>query len=403
MAVGLNAPDQLCEIDGIELATVAAALRYVDRDDLLLLTCAVGTTAAAVFTQNKYAAAPVFVAKQHLEHGAPRALLINAGNANAGTGKLGIDNARANCVQVADLLDVEPFEVLPFSTGVIGEQLSMDKMRAGIEQLVQGLAPNNWRAAADAIMTTDTVAKGVSKKVKLGDQIVTITGITKGSGMIYPDMATMLAYVATDAAIEQPILQEMLARATRASFNRITVDGDTSTNDAVVALATGRSNAKVVDAAASEKFYQAFEGVLVSLATSVVRDGEGATKFVKIEVSSGLAEQDCEKIAYSVAHSPLVKTALFASDPNWGRILAAIGKVDVASLDIDKVNIQINGESLIESGEPAASYTEEIGKRVFTQQEITISIDLGLGDKAYHVWTSDLSHDYVSINADYRS
>ncbi|MCL4149802.1 UNVERIFIED_CONTAM: hypothetical protein GTU68_044560 [Idotea baltica] len=369
---------------------------------MVLFKLAEGTNTAAVFTKNKYCAAPVIVARQHLSKTPPRALLINAGNANAGTGQIGLDNARQSCQATAKVFGLEAEQVLPFSTGVIGEQLPMDKVLNGINTASTSLSKNNWLTAAAAIMTTDTLAKGVSECVRIGNQEVTITGIAKGSGMICPDMATLLSYVATDADISVDKLQNFLELGANASFNRITVDSDTSTNDALVLVATGKSGV-IVDDENTVKFSQALEKVLVALATSVVRDGEGATKFVKIEVLNGVSEVDCESIAYSVAHSPLVKTALFASDPNWGRILAAVGKADVEQLDIDKINIQINGQPLIESGQPAATYTEEIGQSIFQQAEITISIDLALGDQHYHVWTSDLSHEYVSINADYRS
>ena len=402
MAVGLKSPEGLLAIEGIEIATVEANLRYQDRDDLVLFSLAEGSNTAAVFTKNKYCAAPVVIARQHLAKTKPRALLINAGNANAGTGQLGLENTLQSCQATAQALGFEAEQVLPFSTGVIGEQLPMDKLLKGISQVSKNLSSSHWLEAASAIMTTDTLAKGVSESVLIDDKPVTITGIAKGSGMICPNMATLLSYVATDADISADQLQDLLEQGTDASFNRITVDGDTSTNDALVLIATGKSTV-VINKNNLAIFYQALEKVLVSLATSVIRDGEGATKFVKVEVTNGVSETDCESIAYSVAHSPLVKTALFASDPNWGRILAAIGKADVEHLDIDKVNIQINDQPLIESGQPAPCYTEEIGQTVFQQTEITISIDLALGDQHYHVWTSDLSHDYVSINADYRS
>lgn len=405
MSVGLAEPEKLYPVAGVELATTASGIRYEGREDLLLMTLAEGSTAAAVFTQNRVCAAPVFVAKQHLQTTPPRALLINSGNANAVTGDLGMENANSSCALVAQLLDVNSDEVLPFSTGVIGEQLPMDKMATGIADLASNLSADNWLSAATAIMTTDTVAKGFSEQLELKGNTVTITGIAKGSGMICPNMATLLSYVATDADIDQNLLQSMLEQVTAVSFNRITVDSDTSTNDSLVLLATGKSGVHIStdDQAPYLAFYAALERVLISLATAIVRDGEGATKFVNVDVIGGVTEDDCRAVAYSVANSPLVKTALFASDPNWGRILMAIGKADAENLDVDKLNVLINGQVLIKNGQPADSYCEEIGQAVFSQEEITITIDLASGGNSYNVWTSDLSHDYVSINADYRS
>ena len=413
MAVGLKEPGNLLAVNGVRLMTAEAGVRYTNRDDMLLMEIAEGSSVAAVFTQNKYCAAPVIVAKEHIAQMPVRALLINAGNANAGTGKQGLDNARQTCAWVSKAFDLLPQQILPFSTGVIGEQLPMDAMLNGVSELVEGLSEasngrseNNWLSAAKAIMTTDTRAKAISRQIELDGHSITITGIAKGSGMICPNMATMLSYVATDADIEAELLQALLCKANNASFNRITVDSDTSTNDALVLIATAKSSAaKISDetSAATQTFYQALEQVLIELATAVVRDGEGATKFVKVEVGGGVSEADCEAIAYSVAHSPLVKTALFASDPNWGRILAAIGKAPIDNLELDKVDISVNNVALIVSGEPAVGYTEAAGKQVFEQDDITISIDLNLASADYHVWTSDLSHEYVSINADYRS
>jgi len=308
-----------------------------------------------------------------------------------------------NCSDVASTLGIDTQQVLPFSTGVIGEQLNMSAMSNGIAVLSKQLSNDNWLAAAEAIMTTDTVAKAVSRQIDIAGELVIITGIAKGSGMMCPNMATMLAYVATDANISSEVVDGLLQRGTAASFNRITVDGDTSTNDALVLIATGKAQPKALGGDALEVFYRALEQVLIELATAIVRDAEGATKFVKIEVSSGSDEADCSAIAYSIAHSPLVKTALFASDPNWGRILMALGKAPIDTLDMDLVDIKIGDVLLIEKGQPAASYTEESGKAVFEQQEIHIHIELNQGHESAHVWTSDLSHDYVSINADYRS
>jgi glutamate N-acetyltransferase/amino-acid N-acetyltransferase len=317
-----------------------------------------------------------------------------------------VDNALSSCAQVAEQLSLRPEQVLPFSTGVIGEQLPMPAVSAGINLLVNNGIEDNWLAAATAIMTTDTVAKGVSETLDLDGHIITVTGIAKGSGMICPNMATLLSYVATDASVDKVTLQAMLDCATEASFNRITVDSDTSTNDALMLMATGEGGNSEISSLAdprAEQLYSAIEKVLIRLATAVIRDAEGASKFVKIEIVNSISVADAKSIAYSVAHSPLVKTALFASDPNWGRLLMAVGKADVDTLDISAMNLSINGVALIEHGEPAVTYTEAAGKEVFQQSEIEIRIDLNAGDQSFHVWTSDLSHDYVSINADYRS
>ncbi|MFT5135308.1 MAG: glutamate N-acetyltransferase/amino-acid N-acetyltransferase [Arenicella sp.] len=406
MPVGLNPPATLSIVKGVRLATTAAGIKYPEREDMLLITLPEDSTVAGVFTQNKFCAAPVTLAKQNLQGGAVRALLINSGNANAGTGSQGMDNALSSCAQVAQQLSLRPEQVLPFSTGVIGEQLPMPEMSAGIKQLVNKGIEDNWLAGATSIMTTDTVAKAVSQTLDLDGHIVTITGIAKGSGMICPNMATLLSYVATDAAVGKATLQAMLDRATEASFNRITVDSDTSTNDALILMATGEAGNRKINSLTdphAEQLYGAIEKVLINLATSVIRDAEGASKFVKIEIVNSNSVDDAKSIAYSVAHSPLVKTALFASDPNWGRLLMAVGKADVEALDVGALNLSINGVSLIEKGEPAATYTEAAGKQVFQQSEIEIEIDLNAGDQSFHVWTSDLTHDYVSINADYRS
>lgn len=406
MAVGLFAPETLHAVKGFELASHAAGIRYAERDDIVLITMDEGSRAAGVFTKNRYCAAPVVLAKEHLAASSPRALLINAGNANAGTGQQGLDDARQSCTELAQLMSIEPTQVLPFSTGVIGEPLPMPKVLSSLPALVSKLASDNCLDAARAIMTTDTVAKAVSETIELDGQTVTLTGIAKGSGMICPNMATMLAYVMTDADIEQSVLETMLALATEASFNRITVDSDTSTNDAFILAASGQSQAKQItdfDSSQATTFYAALERIAIALATSVVRDGEGATKFVKVQVQGAASQYDASAIAYSIAHSPLVKTALYASDPNWGRLLAAIGKADVQALELDKVDLKINQLELILGGEPAAAYTEELGKAEFEKPELEIKVDLNLGEAAHHVWTTDLSHDYVTINADYRS
>lgn len=410
MPVGLSSPAHLYPVEGIRIATTGAEIRYADRDDMLLLHLAEGSSVAAVFTQNKFCAAPVIVAKENLFNDSPRALLINSGNANAGTGEVGLKNAKESCGLIAEGLGIRPNQVLPFSTGVIGEQLPMDRVSLGCETLLKsvvgGSDDDNWLAAAKSIMTTDTIAKAVSERVEIEGNQVTITGIAKGSGMICPNMATLLSYVATDAKVDSAVLQEMLVEACEASFNRITVDSDTSTNDALVLVATGKNDLASIDnidSPSGQKLLATLKKVLIHLATSIVRDAEGATKFVKVAVINGKSESDCEAIAYSVAHSPLVKTALFASDPNWGRLLMAVGKADLNELNVGKIDISINGLDLVAKGQPADSYSEELGKQVFSEQEIEISIDLNVGNAKYHLWTSDLSHEYVSINADYRS
>jgi glutamate N-acetyltransferase/amino-acid N-acetyltransferase len=411
MPVNLSPPSTLLPVKGVSLATTNAGIRYQGRDDLVLVAMSANCKTGAVYTLNKFCAAPVHVAKAHQANANPRALLINAGNANAGTGEAGIDNALITCASVAKSLNINSDQVLPFSTGVIGEQLPVDKILSVVPDLASRLDEDAWLATAHAIMTTDTVAKGVSKQVELADAKVTITGIAKGSGMIKPDMATMLAYVATDAKLSQSVLDAILKRCADHSFNQITVDGDTSTNDALVLIASGEAgNAEISQAEGAEfdALYQAVLELMQELAQSIVRDAEGATKFVTIEVSGAASDLDCKEVAYTVAHSPLVKTALFASDPNWGRILAAVGRAPIAELDISEVTISIQGDQnepvlLIEDGEPAPSYSEEQGQAVFNQDEIRFLISLGSNATQATVWTSDLSHDYVSINADYRS
>ena len=410
MPVNLNFPENLLSVDGLSLSAVEAGIRYTGRSDLVLMSFAEGTKVSAVFTKNKCCAAPVAIAKEHLAKSSHddgdgvRALLINSGNANAVTGELGLANAKRSCEVVAQALLIDAEQVLPFSTGVIGEQLNMTALESAIPSAVNSLSDKNWLDAAKGIMTTDTIPKGASRTIEINGESVTITGISKGSGMICPNMATMLAYVVTDADIDQPQLDELLKRGVDESFNRITVDSDTSTNDALVLAATGKSKAgKLLTDTEISAFYDCLRSVLVEIATAIIRDGEGATKFVKIEVSSGQNIECCKTIAYDIAHSPLVKTALFASDPNWGRILMALGKSAVESLDMDRVNIAINDLALISAGQPAPSYTEEAGQQVFNEAEINISVELNTGTEAWHVWTSDLSHEYVSINADYRS
>jgi len=406
MAVGLTALPHLYSVPGIRLGVTAAGIRKKDRRDLVVITCESGTQVAATFTKNRFCAAPVTVAREHLAKTAPRALLINTGFANAGTGAPGLEDARACCAALAPQLNCRTEEVLPFSTGVIGERLPRDRVIAGLPLCLKNLSEDGWSEAARGIMTTDTVPKGSSRQFRIDGKIITVTGIAKGAGMIRPDMATMLAFVATDAAVAPAVLQACMMAAVNRTFNRITVDGDTSTNDACVLLATGAAGNPVVERAAGEAYAglsRAVTEVFTELAQAIVRDAEGATKFITIEVRGGRTEADCLEVAYTIAHSPLVKTAFFASDPNWGRILAAIGRAPIAQLDVDKVAIHLNEVRIVRHGAPDLEYTEAKGAAVMRQPEIRIGVDLGAGNAAACVWTSDLSHDYVRINAEYRS
>ena len=405
MAVNLVEPNNVYSIDGIMLASVAAGIRYQGRDDLVLIQLEDNTKTAAVFTKNKFCAAPVQLALQHLQDAAPKYLIINAGNANAGTGLPGIQSAKATTDHVAEQMHVNASEVLPFSTGVIGELLDSEKIKQQLPILQNCLAQENWLSAARAIMTTDTVAKAASEKITLAGHDIHITGISKGSGMIQPNMATMLAYIATDMEIEKPQLQHILNAAVAQSFNAITVDSDTSTNDACLLMATGKSQISFSSLASSEqeKFCNVLKHVMQRLAQAIVRDGEGASKFVEVRVEQANSFEQAKNIAYSVANSPLVKTALSASDPNWGRIMAAAGKCDDDTLDLSKANLFINGKQIVSMGGLASSYSEELGKQAMAPEEIEIIIQLNSGSFQHRVWTTDLTHEYVSINADYRS
>jgi len=405
MPVGYSRLPTLSPVAGIRLSAQAARVRYEGRDDLVVMELAKGSHCAAVFTRNAFCAAPVIIARKHLAQTSPRYLLINSGNANAGTGAPGLEDARRSCDALAQQAGCEAAQVLPFSTGVIGERLPVERIVAVLEGSLANLSADHWSAAAHAIMTTDTVAKGLSLTREIGGQTVTLTGICKGSGMIRPDMATMLAYVATDADVEATALQACLQQAVEHSFNRITVDGDTSTNDACVLIATGASAAPCIDAGHADypAFCAAVSELCTRLAQLIVRDGEGATKFVSVCVEGGRDSDECLQVAYTVAHSPLVKTALFASDPNWGRILAAVGRAGVPQLDINRIELWLDEVCIVRNGGVAADYREADGQRVMNQDEIIIRIVLGRGEAAETVWTSDLSHDYVSINADYRS
>ncbi len=406
MAVNLMEPSQLLNVDGVELGVAQAGIRYADRDDVLLMRFVEGALTSAVFTQNVFCAAPVHVAKSHIASMSPRALLINSGNANAVTGDQGMRAAQDSCSMVAKVLGCEVNEVLPFSTGVIGEQLPMAAMQSGIDLAVKNLQPTNWLNAAKAIMTTDTLPKAFSEQVVIGGEKVTVTGISKGSGMICPNMATMLAYIVTDAKVNQSTLDKITTNAANESFNSISVDGDTSTNDAFVVTATQCANNMMISEASSlekKQLQSVVTRVAQKLAQAIVRDGEGATKFVEVNVSGGDSLEDCASVAYTLAHSPLVKTALFASDPNWGRLLMAIGRAPVSKMDSDKVNVRVNGLAIVSFGQPDTLYSEEKGQAVFNESELVIDVELGDSLFQKTVWTTDLSHEYVTINAEYRS
>ncbi len=408
MPVNLPMPKHadLLAVSGIKLGIASAGIKKENHPDLVLMALAEGTITSAVYTQNTFCAAPVTIAKQHQKEAKPRYLLINSGNANAGTGKAGLEASKSCCKAVAEIANVDANVVLPFSTGVIGQQLPVDKIKHAVPDAFQNLTADNWFNAAHTIMTTDTVAKAVSKQVEIDGHTITVTGMAKGSGMIRPDMATMLAYIATDAAVEQTVLDKILARAVAQSFNRITVDGDTSTNDSCILMATGKAqNSMMVEfeSNAAQALYQVVAEIMQQLAHAIIRDGEGATKFVEIKVKQGRDAEECRQVAYTIAHSPLVKTALFASDPNWGRILAAVGRAGIDALDLTKTAIYLDDVCIVEQGEPAQSYSEEKGQKVMDREEITITVELGRGQAEDVVWTCDFSYDYVKINAEYRT
>ncbi len=408
MPVNLTTPvaGELLPVVGVYLGIAEAGIKRAGRKDLLVMQLDEGAHVAGVFTTNRFCAAPVIVAREHLAQGEGiRALVVNTGNANAGTGEQGMRDARATCAALAGLLGCKASQILPFSTGVIMEPLPVDKIAAGLPAAVANMRADNWFDAAHAIMTTDIVAKAISKQVQIGGKTVTVTGISKGSGMIHPNMATMLGYIATDAAVAQPLLQQMVREAANRSFNCITVDGDTSTNDALMLIATGKSGAEIADAGseACAQLQTAVTEVATHLAQAIVRDGEGATKFITIKVEGGRDEAECKKIGYAIAHSPLVKTAFFASDPNLGRILAAIGYAGVGDLDVAALKLYLDEVLVAENGGRAASYQEEDGQRVMKQSDITIRVVLNRGPVNATLWTCDFSYDYVKINASYRS
>ncbi|UOG17083.1 bifunctional glutamate N-acetyltransferase/amino-acid acetyltransferase ArgJ [Acinetobacter sp. PK01] len=406
MAVGDVTMPQMHVVKGVKIGSAEAYIRYQNRRDLVIFEFAEGSNVAGVFTQNAFCAAPVHVSKAHLAVGNPRYLIINTGNANAGTGTLGMQNAQETCMQLAKLAGVNPEQVLPFSTGVIGEQLPLPRLVAGLQPALDSLQEDAWTDAAFGIMTTDTTPKGASEQFELDGVLYTMTGISKGAGMIRPNMATMLGYVATDAPISRALVQQLLQIAVNQSFNRITIDGDTSTNDSCIFVATGQAGGTEITSTEDARYTTVLEvlvRVMKRLAQLIVRDGEGATKFMTVAVEGGADTQECCDIAYSIAHSPLVKTAFFASDPNWGRILAAIGYAGVKNLEVEKIQVWLDDVQICKDGGAAADYTEAEGARVMAQTEITIRVDLGRGQAKDTVYTCDLSYDYVKINADYRS
>ncbi|TPQ25290.1 bifunctional glutamate N-acetyltransferase/amino-acid acetyltransferase ArgJ [Methylomonas koyamae] len=404
MAVGDTSFPEMYAVKGIKLGSSNAGIKQTVRDDILVIAMAEGGSCAAVFTQNAFCAAPVQVAKAHLPMN-PRWLLVNSGNANAGTGKQGLQDAFACCAGLAGEVDALAQQVLPFSTGVIGEPLPVEKLAAALPAAVANLAESHWDRAARAIMTTDTFPKGASLKLDIGGHPVAITGISKGAGMIQPNMATMLGFIATDAKIEQGLLQECLNAAVEQSFNRITVDGDTSTNDACVVLASGCSGAPEILPGSEHlaAFSAALASVCKRLAELIIRDGEGATKLMRIIVEQARDSGEALQVAKTIAHSPLVKTAFFASDPNWGRILAAVGRAGVENMELEKIEIYLGTVCIVENGGRAPSYTEQDGQRVMSQQEIDVTVRLGRGSASEQVLTCDFSYDYVKINAEYRT
>ena len=412
MPVNLSAPepDALLPVPGVELGVAEAGIRRAGRKDLLVIRLSEGSRVAGVFTQNRFCAAPVIVARQHLSMLEPaasiRALVVNTGYANAGTGRAGVAAAREVCNELAVLLGCSSAQIMPYSTGVIMEPLPVERIVNGLPACIADLDTRNWLPAAQAIMTTDTLPKAVSRRASMGGTSITVTGIAKGAGMIRPNMATMLGFVATDARVSLPLLRTAVASAAEQSFNRITVDGDTSTNDAFMLIATGRGGMPEIDKADSAEYgalREVITGVAVELAQAIIRDAEGATKFITVRVERGRDGEECRKVAYAVAHSPLVKTAFFASDPNLGRILAAVGYAGIADLDVEKVDLHLNDVLVVRNGSRYAGYSEEDGQRVMKGAEISVRIVLNRGSAAEQVWTCDLSHDYVTINADYRS
>ena len=403
MAVGLAPAKELGTVAGVRVGTAKAGIRYAGRRDLTVIELTEGTVSAATFTQNRFCAAPVLLTREHLAVTAPRYLLINTGNANAATGAAGLADARACCAVLARICGCEPAQVLPFSTGVIGERLQREAFERGVPLAIEALQEAGWELAAEAIMTTDTIPKGAAREVVLSGGNCRIVGIAKGSGMIRPDMATMLAFIATDARLDQARAQQWLRQAVEHSFNRVTVDGDTSTNDACVLSATGACGVPLAGAEDEQAFHTALTELMLELAQALVRDGEGASKFITVQVEKGASTAECLVVAYTVAHSPLVKTAMFASDPNWGRLVMAIGRAGIDDLDPHKVEVYLGDVCIVRAGGRAAEYTEERGQAVMDRSEITVRIVLNRGESTDTVWTSDLSHEYITVNAEYRT
>jgi glutamate N-acetyltransferase/amino-acid N-acetyltransferase len=409
MPVNLPAPNpsELFPIAGVRIGITEAGIRKANRKDLTVFLLDAGASVSGVFTQNRFCAAPVQVCRTHLASGAGvRAMLINTGNANAGTGQEGLARAQRTCEALAGKLALSPEQVLPFSTGVIMEPLPVDRIEAGLDAALADASEDNWLHAAEAIMTTDTIAKAFGVQVKIGGAMVSITGISKGAGMIRPNMATMLGFMATDACVSQTLMQQLARELAEGSFNRVTVDGDTSTNDSFVLVATNKAaHAPIdtLDSADGQALKAAMLGVARQLAQAIVRDGEGATKFITVQVEGGKSAAECRQVAYAIAHSPLVKTAFFASDPNLGRILAAVGYAGIDDLDQAGIDLYLDDVHVAVKGGRNPAYREEDGQRVMKQSEITVRVVLGRGQAQDTVWTCDLSHDYVTINADYRS
>ena len=410
MAVGDVTMPHMHVVKGVKIGSTQAYVRYPNRRDLVVFEFAEGSQVAGVFTQSAFAAAPVLLSKKHLNESSPvqqpRYLIINTGNANAATGKLGLENATKTCAKLAELAHVQPHQVLPFSTGVIGEQLPIERLLNGIQPALDTLDEASWTDAAFGIMTTDTVPKGASEQFELDGVTYTMTGISKGAGMIRPNMATMLSFVATDAPISQAMVQQLLQTTVEHSFNRITIDGDTSTNDSCIFVATAQAGGNVIESSDDARYISVLEvltRIMNRLAQLIVRDGEGATKFITVTVEGGANTQECCDVAYSISDSPLIKTALFASDPNWGRIVMAIGKAGIQNLDSSKVQVWLGDVQICLDGGANPDYTEEMGAAVMAEKEITIRVDLGRGQAKDTVYTCDLSYDYVKINADYRS
>ncbi|WP_410951838.1 bifunctional glutamate N-acetyltransferase/amino-acid acetyltransferase ArgJ [Pseudomonas sp. S1(2024)] len=405
MAVGLGPLPTLHPVPGFELGIASAGIKRPGRKDVVVMRCAEGSSVAGVFTLNAFCAAPVILSKQRVQ-GTVRYLLTNTGNANAGTGAPGLAAAERTCAKLAELAGVPAESVLPFSTGVIGEPLPVEKIEGALQAALDNLSENHWAEAATGIMTTDTLPKGASRQFQYDGVTVTVTGISKGAGMIRPNMATMLGYIATDAKVAPAVLKDLMLDGANKSFNRITIDGDTSTNDCCMLIATGKANLPEVTEASGalfEALKKAVFEVCMEVAQAIVRDGEGATKFVTVQVNGGGNHQECLDVGYAVAHSPLIKTALFASDPNWGRILAAVGRAGVPELDVSLIDVYLDSVCIASKGGRSPSYTEDQGAKVMAQEEITIRIELGRGQCSETIWTTDLSHEYVKINAEYRT